>query len=157
MRREEFPCFVFFFSFQYILNAPTSIATKKGEPSLTYINQGQSYELKLKKLGDLSNHYKKKWLHTSIRICFHERRLQYIESEQIAEWSRTHPNERILEVRSLSHSIHLHKSGKWSMGRNTKSDQNSCEPSVLKLVSFFSIVKIFFPVSLPSKHYLNYY
>lgn len=91
----------FFFSFQYILTAPTSIATKKGEPSLTYINQGQSYELKLKKLGDLSNHYKKKWLRSSIRICFHERRLQYIESEQIAEWSRTHPNERILEVRSL--------------------------------------------------------
>jgi len=85
-------------SFQYILTAPTSIATKKGEPSLTYINQGQSYELKLKKLGDLSNHYKKKWLRSSIRICFHERRLQYIESEQIAEWSRTHPNERILEV-----------------------------------------------------------
>ena len=91
----------FFFSFQYILTAPTSIATKKGEPSLTYINQGQSYELKLKKLGDLSNHYKKKWLRSSIRICFHERRLQYIESEQIAEWSRTHPNERILEVRSV--------------------------------------------------------
>lgn len=84
--------------FQYILNAPTSIATKVGEPSLTYINQGQSYELKIKKLGDLSSHYKKKWLRTTIRICFHERRLQYIESEQIAEWARTHPNERILEI-----------------------------------------------------------
>ena len=84
--------------FQYILNASTSIATKLGEPSLTYINQGQSYELKIKKLGDLSHHYKKKWLRTTLRICFHERRLQYIESEQIAEWARTHPNERILEV-----------------------------------------------------------
>ena len=85
-------------SFQYVLTAPTSIATKVGEPSLTYINQGQSYELKMKKLGDLSGHYKKKWLRSTIRICFHERRLQYIESEQIAEWARCHPNERILEV-----------------------------------------------------------
>ena len=43
-------------------------------------------------------HYKKKWLRSTIRICFHERRLQYIETEQIAEWSRSHPNERILEI-----------------------------------------------------------
>jgi len=84
--------------FQYILAAPTSIATKTGEPSLTYINQGQSYEIKIKKLGDISGHYKKKWLRSTIRICFHERRLQYIESEQIAEWSKTHPKERILEI-----------------------------------------------------------
>ena len=91
--------------FQYILAAPTSIATKYGDPSLTYINQGQvglqqvgqlpklfsvfqSYEIKIKKLGDLSCHYRKKWLRSTIRICFHERRLQYIESEQIAEWAR---------------------------------------------------------------------
>ena len=86
------------FRFQYILTAPTSIATKLGEPSLTYINQGQSYELKIKKLGDLSCYYKKKWLRSTIRICFHERRLQYIENEQIQEWARTHPNERIVEV-----------------------------------------------------------
>ena len=84
--------------FQYILAAPTSVATKYGEPSLTYINQGQSYEIKIKKLGDLSGHYRKKWLRSTIRICFHERRLQYIEAEQIGEWSRSHPNERILEI-----------------------------------------------------------
>ena len=46
----------------------------------------------------ISGHYKKKWLRSTIRICFHERRLQYIEAEQIAEWSRSHPNERILEI-----------------------------------------------------------
>ena len=92
--------------FQYILAAPTSIVTKTGEPSLTYINQGQSYEIKIKKLGDISGHYKKKWLRTTLRICFHERRLQYIEAEQIAEWSRSHPNERILEIDTpLSYGI----------------------------------------------------
>lgn len=43
-----------FFSFQYVLAAATSIATKVNEETLTYLNQGQSYEIKLKKLGDLS-------------------------------------------------------------------------------------------------------
>lgn len=41
--------------FQYVLAAPTSIATKNNEETLTYLNQGQSYEIKLKKLGDLSS------------------------------------------------------------------------------------------------------
>ena len=108
MQKKKFGTFIPFQCnrFQYILAAPTSIATKYGDPSLTYINQGQvfniknylrntliasclqSYEIKIKKLGDLSCHYRKKWLRSTIRICFHERRLQYIESEQIAEWAR---------------------------------------------------------------------
>jgi len=92
--------------FQYILAASTSISSKVGEASLTYINQGQPYELKLKKLGDLSSHYRKKWLRSTVRICFHERRLQYIEASQIAEWSKAHPNERILEMdQALSYGI----------------------------------------------------
>jgi len=45
---------MFSFSFQYVLAAATSIATKVNEETLTYLNQGQSYEIKLKKLGDLS-------------------------------------------------------------------------------------------------------
>ena len=42
------------YRFQYILAAATSIATKNNEDTLTYLNQGQSYEIKLKKIGDLS-------------------------------------------------------------------------------------------------------
>jgi hypothetical protein len=42
------------FRFQYVLAAATSIATKVNEETLTYLNQGQSYEIKLKKLGELS-------------------------------------------------------------------------------------------------------
>lgn len=42
------------YRFQYVLAAATSIATKQNEDTLTYLNQGQSYEIKLKKLGDLS-------------------------------------------------------------------------------------------------------
>lgn len=45
-----------FLRFQYVLAAATSIATKVTEETLTYLNQGQSYEIKLKKLGDLSNY-----------------------------------------------------------------------------------------------------
>ena len=84
-------------NFQYILAASTSIATKLNEPSITYLNQGQPYELRMKKLGDLSS-YRKRLLKCVLRICFHERRLQYMESEQIAEWSSKHPGERIIDV-----------------------------------------------------------
>ncbi|KAF5297556.1 hypothetical protein FQR65_LT09987 [Abscondita terminalis] len=83
--------------FQYVLAAATSIATKVNEDTLTYLNQGQSYEIKLKKLGDLSN-YRGKLLKTIVRICFHERRLQYMEREQMTLWQQSRPGDRILEV-----------------------------------------------------------
>ncbi|XP_043262826.1 transcription factor CP2-like protein 1 isoform X2 [Colletes gigas] len=91
--------------FQCVLAAATSIATKVNEETLTYLNQGQSYEIKLKKLGDLSA-YRGKILkghptflfQSTIRICFHERRLQYTEREQMLAWQRTRPGERLLEV-----------------------------------------------------------
>ena len=82
--------------FQYILVASTSIATKKDEASITYLNQGQSYELRLKKLGDLSGSRERRLL-SRCRVCFHERRLQYMETEQIGEWRNSHPGERILD------------------------------------------------------------
>ncbi|KAJ6641346.1 Upstream-binding protein 1 [Pseudolycoriella hygida] len=85
------------FKFQYVLAAPTSIATKNNEDTLTYLNQGQSYEIKLKKLGDLST-YRGKILKSIIKICFHERRLQYMEREQIHQWQASRPGERIVEI-----------------------------------------------------------
>lgn len=83
--------------FQYVLAAATSIATKNNEESLTYLNQGQSYEIKLKKLGDLSP-FRGKILKSVIKICFHERRLQYMEREQMQLWQASRPGERILDV-----------------------------------------------------------
>lgn len=83
--------------FQYVLAAATSIATKCNEDTLTYLNQGQSYEIRLKKLGDLSA-YRGKILKSIIRICFHERRLQYMEREQMSQWQSSHPGERLVEV-----------------------------------------------------------
>ena len=57
----------FFCRFQYVLAAATSIATKVNEESLTYLNQGQPYEIKMKKLGDLSN-FRGKQLRVSIQF-----------------------------------------------------------------------------------------
>jgi transcription factor CP2-like protein len=54
------------FSFEYILAAATSIATKVNEETLTYLNQGQSYEIKFKKLGDLST-FRGKFLKVNMR------------------------------------------------------------------------------------------
>lgn len=62
----------FRFRFQYVLAAATSIATKVNEESLTYLNQGQPYEIKMKKLGDLSS-FRGKLLRVSLStliFCF---------------------------------------------------------------------------------------
>ncbi|XP_045210063.1 transcription factor CP2-like [Mercenaria mercenaria] len=83
--------------FQYILGAATSPAVKVNEETLTYLNQGQSYEIKLKKLGDLSD-YEGQFLRSTVRVCFHERRLQYMEKEQLDSWVSTRPGERILDI-----------------------------------------------------------
>jgi transcription factor CP2 and related proteins len=85
------------YRFQYVLAAATSIATKSNEETLTYLNQGQSYEIKLKKLGDLSN-CRGKMIRSIIKICFHERRLQYMEREQLQIWQSSRPGEKILDI-----------------------------------------------------------
>uniref|UniRef100_A0A2L2Y7P3 Transcription factor CP2 n=1 Tax=Parasteatoda tepidariorum TaxID=114398 RepID=A0A2L2Y7P3_PARTP len=83
--------------FQYVLGAATSIATKINEETMTYLNQAQSYEIKLKKLGDLTE-MRGKMLKSIIRVGFQERRLQYCEKEQIAQWQNQRIGERILEI-----------------------------------------------------------
>lgn len=83
--------------FQYVLAAATSIATRINEETITYLNQGQSYEIKLKKLGDLTA-YRGTILKSVIKICFHERRLQYMEREQMHLWQTSRPGERIIEI-----------------------------------------------------------
>ncbi|XP_052255315.1 transcription factor CP2-like isoform X3 [Dreissena polymorpha] len=82
--------------FQYILGAATSPAVKVNEETLTYLNQGQSYEVKLKKLGDLTEY--DGYLRSTIRVCFHERRLQFMEKELLDFWIQARPGERFLDV-----------------------------------------------------------
>ncbi|KAK0059446.1 transcription factor CP2 [Biomphalaria pfeifferi] len=83
--------------FQYILGAATSPAVKINEETLTYLNQGQSYEIKLKKLGDLSE-LQGKYLRSLVKVLFHDRRLQFMEKEQIDSWKQMRPRERILDI-----------------------------------------------------------
>lgn len=40
----------------------------------------------------------KKSFQSVIKICFHERRLQYMEREQITLWQASRPGERIIEI-----------------------------------------------------------
>lgn len=83
--------------YQYVLGAATSMATKLQEETMTYLNQGQPYEIKLKKLGDLTE-MKGKKLRSVVRVGFHERRLQFMEKELLNQWRQHRHSERILEV-----------------------------------------------------------
>lgn len=38
------------------------------------------------------------WLQSVVRVIFHERRLQYMEREQLTLWRQTRPGERILDI-----------------------------------------------------------
>ncbi|XP_022108328.1 upstream-binding protein 1-like isoform X2 [Acanthaster planci] len=91
--------------FQCILNAATSPATKVNEETLTYLNQGKSYELRLKKLGNVSQ-FEGKLLKSVVRVLFNDKRLQYAESEQLASWRTNRPGERLIKLDvPLSHNI----------------------------------------------------
>ncbi|XP_035226027.1 transcription factor CP2-like protein 1 isoform X2 [Stegodyphus dumicola] len=83
--------------FHCILMAPTSVSTKINEETLTYLNQGQPYEVRIKKTGSFP--YEKNMIFKSVvHVGFQERRLQFMEKEQIKEWQAQRPGERILEI-----------------------------------------------------------
>lgn len=81
--------------FQYVLAAATSIATKVNEETLTYLNQGQSYEIKLKKLGDLSayrgkilkvlmfTHSKHNYSIKNLLLQFQSRRFESVSTKDV--------------------------------------------------------------------------
>ncbi|XP_006799226.2 transcription factor CP2-like protein 1, partial [Neolamprologus brichardi] len=89
--------------FQYILCAATSPAVKQQEEALTYLNQGQSYEIrmlnrKLVEYSDISSKYVK----SIVRVVFHDRRLQYMEHQQLEGWRWNRPGDRILDIGELT-------------------------------------------------------
>uniref|UniRef100_A0A672HKX5 Transcription factor CP2-like 1 n=1 Tax=Salarias fasciatus TaxID=181472 RepID=A0A672HKX5_SALFA len=103
--------------FHYVLCAATSPAVKLQEETLTYLNQGQSYEIrmlnrKLVEYTDISSKYVK----SIVRVVFHDRRLQYMEHQQLEGWRWNRPGDRILDVdvplsvgivEPRSHPLHL--------------------------------------------------
>lgn len=100
--------------FQFVLVAATSPAVKCTEETLTYLNQGQSYELKLSystssdDLLDHTFHYNGDVKITGaseenlsflsvLRLCFWDRKLQEVEHDEIREVSRkVNNNNKIL-------------------------------------------------------------
>uniref|UniRef100_A0A3Q0T2F9 Transcription factor CP2-like 1 n=1 Tax=Amphilophus citrinellus TaxID=61819 RepID=A0A3Q0T2F9_AMPCI len=85
--------------YQYILCAANSPAVKQQEEALTYLNQGQSYEIrmlnrKLVEYTDISSKYVK----SIVRVVFHDRRLQYMEHQQLEGWRWNRPGDRILDI-----------------------------------------------------------
>ncbi|KAK1172307.1 upstream-binding protein 1 isoform X3 [Acipenser oxyrinchus oxyrinchus] len=86
--------------FQYVLCAATSPAIKLHDETLTYLNQGQSYEIRMldnRKIGELPE-LNSKTVKSIVRVVFHDRRLQYMEHQQLEGWRWNRPGDRLLDV-----------------------------------------------------------
>ncbi|XP_046846407.1 transcription factor CP2-like isoform X2 [Xenia sp. Carnegie-2017] len=83
--------------FNFLLNAPTSSSKKLNEDSITYLNQGQSYLVRLQALYDMS-FANRPILSVVAKLGFYERKLQVVETEKYEEWLANRPTERILEI-----------------------------------------------------------
>ncbi|KAG8446768.1 hypothetical protein GDO86_014290 [Hymenochirus boettgeri] len=87
-------------SFQCVLRASSSPAVKLHEETLTYLNQGQSYEIRMlsnwKGITEMSEG--RRLLRSVVRVVFHDRRLQYSERQQLESWQLNHPGDRILDL-----------------------------------------------------------
>ncbi|CAG11207.1 unnamed protein product, partial [Tetraodon nigroviridis] len=103
--------------FQYVLCAATSPAVRQQEESLTYLNQGQSYEIRmLNRKTAAYTDTSRKYVKSIVRVVFHERRLQYMEHQQLEGWRWNRPGDRILDIdiplsvgilEPCSHPLHL--------------------------------------------------
>lgn len=92
--------------FQYVLAAPISVATKLNEDTMTYLNQGQAYEIKLGNTTDVAE-ARKGFMCSIINIGFYERHMQQAENELWQQWSQQHPNEKIFSVdMKLSYNVY---------------------------------------------------
>ncbi|XP_033950158.1 upstream-binding protein 1 isoform X6 [Pseudochaenichthys georgianus] len=86
--------------FQYVLCAATSPAIKLHDETLTYLNQGQSYEVRMldnrkqDELPEINN----KMVKSIVRVVFHDRRLQYTEHQQLEGWKWNRPGDRLLDI-----------------------------------------------------------
>ncbi|XP_061055201.1 alpha-globin transcription factor CP2-like [Eubalaena glacialis] len=86
--------------FQYVLCAATSPTVKLHDETLTYLNQGQSYEIRMlnnRKLGELPE-INGKMVKSIFRVVFHDRRLQYTEHQQLEGWRWNQHGDRILDI-----------------------------------------------------------
>ncbi|XP_075415759.1 transcription factor CP2-like protein 1 [Tenrec ecaudatus] len=86
-------------AFQYVLCAATSPAVRQQEETLTYLNQGQSYEVRMLCTPNLRDAAQcPRLLKSVVRVVFHDRRLQYTEQQQLDGWRWSRPGDRILDI-----------------------------------------------------------
>ncbi|XP_061110787.1 upstream-binding protein 1 isoform X3 [Conger conger] len=86
--------------FQYVLCASTSPAVKLHDETLTYLNQGQSYEIRMldnRKMGELPE-LNSQNVKSIVRVVFHDRRLQYMEHQQLEGWRWNRPGDRLMDI-----------------------------------------------------------
>ncbi|XP_077046858.1 transcription factor CP2-like protein 1 isoform X4 [Agelaius phoeniceus] len=86
--------------FRYILCAPTSPAVRHHEETLTYLNQGQPYEIRMMGTGTARGDPAegRRVVKSLVRVVFHDRRLQYSEQQQLEGWRWSRPGDRILDI-----------------------------------------------------------
>uniref|UniRef100_A0A8D0KWV3 Grh/CP2 DB domain-containing protein n=1 Tax=Strix occidentalis caurina TaxID=311401 RepID=A0A8D0KWV3_STROC len=85
--------------FQYVLCAPTSPAVRHHEETLTYLNQGQSYEIRMMGNPRVDPAGEgRRMMKSVVRVVFHDRRLQYSEQQQLEGWRWSRPGDRILDI-----------------------------------------------------------
>jgi len=87
------PSFPFMCRIVIVLLAQTAFGTKVADETVTYLNKGQAYEVKL---FTTDGQPKDKLFKSTVRLCFYERRYQFSEQEQIISWQIEHPGERML-------------------------------------------------------------
>ncbi|XP_075631641.1 transcription factor CP2-like protein 1 isoform X5 [Balearica regulorum gibbericeps] len=86
-------------AFEYVLCAPTSPAVRHHEETLTYLNQGQSYEIRMMGNPRVDPAGEgRRMLKSVVRVVFHDRRLQYSEQQQLEGWRWSRPGDRILDI-----------------------------------------------------------
>lgn len=112
--------------FQYVLCAATSPAVKLHDETLTYLNQGQSYEIRMldnRKLGELPE-ISGKLVKSIFRVVFHDRRLQYTEHQQLEGWRWNRPGDRILDIGALhQHRVHYEEARRGKGGALPSADR----------------------------------
>lgn len=108
--------------FQYVMCAATSPAVKLHDETLTYLNQGQSYEIRMldnRKMGDVPE-ISGKLVKSIIRVVFHDRRLQYTEHQQLEGWKWNRPGDRLLDLGTSGHQKTGSEGAVWSHTGTTK-------------------------------------
>ncbi|PAA82728.1 hypothetical protein BOX15_Mlig001062g5 [Macrostomum lignano] len=81
--------------FNFALSACTSPLIKLNEEPLTYLNQGQPYEVTMScsASADIARN-----LRSEFRAGFYDRRLQFMEQEHLECWRQNRPGERVLDI-----------------------------------------------------------